>query len=299
MTFKMENFKRAEFYVCLNAHHTEQHYQVPVDTSVQNALKDMLAVTLSKIDELKKNEGFEEFSPAQKYSANDAVFCKMDSEYAEIPRLLLEEKEIPETSHATDDLAQISFYYVIAYDSDENKLLGVRRASQFKGVLKSKLINVVDNTLHLLPEKTFRLDADFDYVADQDMLWALRPAGLEFTGQLTAAVVAMASQASAEVAKRVSFLDLSKLGVYASKHPRAARYLAAVRSRNDLEKISQKYLVAYCANADVELIDKDGKLSPAEGQEILFLEVLDRRVFTAELIEGEKERYEAPNRKNV
>jgi hypothetical protein len=299
MKFKMTNFDRAEFFVCLNAHQGEQHYQVPVDTSVQAALKDMLDATLSQIEELKKSEGFEEFSPVQKYSANDAVYCKMDSAYAEIPRQLLGEKEIPETSHAIDDLAQISFYYVIAYDLDGNKLLGVRRASQFKGVLKSKLLKVVDNTLKLLSDRTFRLDSEFDYIADKDMLWALRPSGLEFTGQLTEAVMAMAVQSSVEISKRVSFLDLHKLGSYASKHPRAARYLAAVRSRSDLEKISQTLLTSYCSNANVGLVEKDGKLSPAEGQEILFLEVLDRRVFTAELIEGEKERYEAPNRRNV
>lgn len=299
MHFNINTINRVEFYVCLNSGKTETHYQVPVDPSVQSALKGMLKSTLEQINKMKESEGEEEFSPAQKYGAREVVYCKLDSEFADVPRQLIEEKEIQETIHALDDLACINFYYVIAYDGENKKLLGVRRATQFKGILKSKLMRVVDNTLRLLQEKAFRLDADFDYIADKDMLWTLRPAGLEFTGQLTGAIKAMAPEASSEIGRRISFLDLEKLGAYAAKHPRAARYLAAVRSRGDLERVSRPLLESYCANAKVELVEADGKLSPSDGHEILFLEILDRRVYTAELIEGQKERYEAPNRRSV
>jgi hypothetical protein len=299
MQFDFEKIVRAEFYVCLSVEGKELHYQVPVDTSVQEALKEMVSATVTRIAECKADDRFEEFSPSQKYGSTDAVFCKLDSEFAEVPRALLAEMQVPETRHALDDLQQISYYYVIAFDEAGTKLLGVRRASQFKGVLKSKLVTIVDNTMKLLPETTFRLDSDFDYLVFDDVLWALRPAGLEFTGKLTEAVKAAAPQSAEEVVKRVPFLDLMALGSYASKHPRAARYLAAVRARADLEDISQELLIQYCANSNIKLVEKDGKHSPAEGYEILFLEVLDRRVFTAELIKGQKERYEAPNRRNV
>ena len=299
MKFDFDKIVRAEFYVCLSVEGKELHYQVPVDASVQEALKEMVTATVTRVVECKDEDRFEEFSPSQKYGATDAVFCRLDSEFAEVPRDLLEEMQVPETRHALDDLQQISYYYVIAFDEAGSKLLGVRRASQFKGVLKSKLVTIIDNTMKLLPETTFRLDADFDYLVFDEMLWALRPAGLEFTGKLTEAVKAAAPQSAEEVVKRISFLNLTALGSYASKHPRAARYLAAVRARTDLEEISQTLLIDYCTNSNVQLVELNGKLSPADGFEILFLEVLDRRIFTAELIEGLKERYEAPNRRNV
>ena len=299
MTFNFEKLSRVEFFVCLSEDGNERHYQVPVDQSVQEALNEMIQSTLTRIVDLKDSEGFEEFSPAQKYGASDAVYCPLDSEFSEVPRLLLEESQIPETRHALDDLRRISYYYVVAFDEDDQKLLGVRRASQFKGILKSKLLTVVDNTMQLLPSAAFRLDADFDYLVFDEMLWALRPSGLEFTGNLTEAVKAAAPASAQEVVRRVPFLDLANLGTYASKHPRAARYLAAVKARDDLEQISQEHLVRYCEESLVTLVSSDGKLAPAEGHEILFLEVLDRRIFTAELIEGQKERYEAPNRRNV
>lgn len=299
MNFQLDSVNKVEFYVCHADEESETHYQVPVALDVQKALTEMLAATQSKLEALQAEEAIEVFSPAQKYGANDAVQCQLNSEYAEVPRTLLAEKNVPTTRHAIDDLKKISYYYIIAFDSAGNNLLGVRRASQFKGVLKARLLNVVDNTLKLSTETTFRLDADFDYIADSETLWALRPSGLEFTGKLTEAVKAAALEASAEVAQRISYLNLSKLGTYASKHPRAARYLAAVRSRDDLELISRKLLESYCANANIGLVSEDGKVSPEDGNEILFLEVLDRRLYITELIEGQKERYEAPNRKNI
>ena len=299
MKFRLDSVQKVEFYVCHANKYSEDHYQVPVGKDVQQALIEMLEETQSKLDALESDESIEIFSPAQKYGTADAVQCRLDSEYAEVPRMLLAEKDIPTTRHAVDDLINISYYYVIAFDIDGNRLLGVRRATQFKGVLKARLLNVVDNTLKLSSKTTFRLDSDFDYIADSEMIWALRPAGLEFTGKLTEAVKAAALEASAEVARRISYLDLGRLGVYASKHPRAARYLAAVKSRDDLELISRGLLESYCENANIALMSENDMLSPKGGNEILFLEVLDRRLYIAELIEGQKERYEAPNRKNV
>lgn len=299
MAFNFSNITRAEFYVCLSDHGSERHYQVPVDQSVQTALKEMVDTTLIRIAECQSNDGFEEFSPAQKYGANDAVFCRLDSDYAAVPRSLLDEAQIPETRHALEDLQLITYYYVIVFDGAGSKALGVRRATHFKGILKSKLFTIVDNTMKLLSDKAFRLDTDFDYMVFDEKLWALRPSGLEFTANLTEAVKAAAKASSEEVQKRIEFLNLSALGDYASQHPRAARYLAAVRSRADLEQLSRRLLIKYCRDSSVELVELNGKLSPAAGHEILFLEVLDRRIFTAELIEGQTERYETPNRRKL
>jgi hypothetical protein len=299
--FDHDNIQHCEFYVSLGKGDSETRYQVPVDTSVQSALKEMFRETIHRINKVREADGFEEYSPAQKYGATDAVHCSLESEFAEMPRLLLTETGIDETSNAISDLKNISYYYVIAVDSANRKMLGVRRASQFKGVLQSKLLHWarVDNSLKLVDVETFRLDSDFDYVAFDEMLWALRPTGLEFTANLTEAVKAAAPTAAAEVMTRVSFLNLESLGTYAAKHPRAARYLAAVRARDDLEEISEPLLTAYCQDSDIDFTVENGKMIPAKGQEILFLEVLDRRIFTAELIPDKKERYEAPNRRDV
>ncbi|MFK5924665.1 MAG: DUF4868 domain-containing protein [Verrucomicrobiota bacterium] len=299
MPFNLSSIDRSEFYVCLTEGNEEKHYQIPIDLEVQNALGEMFIETLLRIRKLQEDEGIEDFSPSQKYGATDAVSCPMDSEFCEAPRHLLEENNIPETKHALDDLIKISYYYAILWDDTGEKALGVRRASQFKGILKSKLLTIVDNSLHLLQDNAFKLDSNFDYIVFDDILWALRPAGLEFTAKLTDAVKAAAPQAAADVATRMSFLNLNKLGEYAAKHPRAARYLAAVRSRNDLELISQDLLIKYCENTNIELQTEEGKISPSTGHELHFLEVLDRRIFTAELIKGEKERYEAPNRRTI
>lgn len=299
--FNHSNINHCEFYVCQGKGDSESHLQVPIDTSVQNALKEMFADTLQHIEKLTAEDGFEEYSPAQKYGATDAVLCELDSEFAQSPRHLLDitQGDVEETSNALSDLKNISYYYVIAVDNQGERMLGVRRASQFKGILKAKLMSFIDNSLKILEEETFRLDNKFDYLVYDEMLFALSPAGLEFTANLTEAVKAAAPVSAQEVMSRTSFLELTKLGEYASKHPRAARYLAAVKARNDLEDISQDLLVSYCSSNGVGFTEDNGKIIPDEGNEILFLEVLDRRIFTAELIPDKKERYEAPNRRGV
>lgn len=298
--FNHDDIHHCEFFVCLGKDESESHFQVPIDMSVQDALKEMFATTLHRINSTREENGFEQYSPAQKYGAKDAVYCEIGSEFAAVPKTLLEQSDIDETSNALSDLRNVSYYYVIAVDGNGKRMLGARRASQFKGVLKAKLIRWgVDNTLKLVDETTFRLDSEFDYIVFDEMLWALHPSGLEFTAKLTDAVKAAAPASASEVMSRIDFLELGKLGEYASKHPRAARYLAAVRARTDLELISQELLVSYCEDNGVSFSVEEGKMVPDEGNEILFLEVLDRRIFTAELIPHQKERYEAPNRRNV
>lgn len=299
MSYNLNDIQRIEFFVCLDNDGQENHYQVPIDTDVQAAICEMFKTTFERFNKKESVGEVEDYSPAQKYGNNDAVRCPLDSGFAKIPSELLAENDIEETSDAINYLESMSYYYAKAFDSNEVAILGVRRATHFKGILKARLLKIVSNTLKMVDDKTFKLDIDFDYLAINDELQIIRPSGLEFTAHLTESVKAAAPAAAAFVSQKIGFLNLDSLGVYSSKHPRAARYLAAVKSRDDLDQTSQHRLIKYCKSADVKLIKENGKYYPDKGYEILFLEVLDRRLFMAELIDGKKERYEAPNRRNV
>jgi hypothetical protein len=74
------------------------------------------------------------------------------------------------------------------------------------------------------------------------------------------------------------------------------RLVAAIKSRPDLVNISKRCLRSECRQAGLKIEQKDGKLVPAEGSEMGFLMLLDRRRYTVTLIERTPETYEAPSR---
>ena len=74
------------------------------------------------------------------------------------------------------------------------------------------------------------------------------------------------------------------------------RLVAAIKSRADLTSISKKHLSSECKKSGIKVTQKDGKLLPAEGSEMAFLNMLDRRRYTVTLISKTPETYEAPSR---
>jgi hypothetical protein len=91
---------------------------------------------------------------------------------------------------------------------------------------------------------------------------------------------------------------MSRITPYATKHPRAARLLAAIHARNDLHLIDKNLLQQACESYGVciEQDEEAASLGPAVGHEYDFLCVIDRRAYTATLIPNQPEKYEAASR---
>jgi len=97
----------------------------------------------------------------------------------------------------------------------------------------------------------------------------------------------------------IPFVDFDVIENYASKHPRAARYLASIRSKNETLNIDSGRLQKLCAITGVEITETDGTLSLEEKQVMGFLEVLDRRRYEIELITDMPEHYRAVSRSKI
>jgi hypothetical protein len=82
----------------------------------------------------------------------------------------------------------------------------------------------------------------------------------------------------------------------------AARYIASITSRSDLEKISKDKLQKYCEACKVNLCQEGTngniKIWPEEKHELMFLKVLDKRLLELDLTD-ETEYFEAANRKQL
>ena len=100
-------------------------------------------------------------------------------------------------------------------------MTALRRATQFKGVLKNRLIRFVTDALKIVEDDIFKLDTDFDLLIDAQRVHILRPSGFEFAGQLQEAIMAAVPKNVTALKIDLGFVNFDVIENYASQHPRA------------------------------------------------------------------------------
>lgn len=213
-------------------------------------------------------------------------------------RELHEAINLPLDTNALRDPSRIFSYFARFTDTKDRRLTVLHRATHFKGVLKSRLIRLVTDVLKIIEDKVFKLDADFDLLIDDEHIHILRPAAFEFAGQLQKAVMDAVPRHIASLQTDLSFVDFGTIQTYATSHPRAARYLASIRTQ-ETRNISLQNLKEICLSTGVEVFEKDGMLHVNEQHVMGFLEVLDRRRYELELVDGQPEQFRAQSRQRI
>lgn len=89
------------------------------------------------------------------------------------------------------------------------------------------------------------MDNDFDFIIQNDLIHILRPSGLEFTAQLQKAIMDAVPANIASIASEIDFVNFDSISQYAQNHPRAARYIASIKSQSEAINISQDKLERY------------------------------------------------------
>jgi hypothetical protein len=145
----------------------------------------------------------------------------------------------------------------------------------------------------------FKLDYDFDYIITNEKIFIHRVSGFESITRLNDVILERAQQNTVSLGVRLPWIDIGQLGEYTRTHMRAARLIASIVSRENLESISIELLRDECRNDGVVLEEINGKISPAEKSEFGFLNVLDRRRYHMMLIPDVDEIYEAPTRHGI
>jgi hypothetical protein len=200
---------------------------------------------------------------------------------------------------ALSDPSKIFCYFARLTDSRGRHLTAVRRATQFKGVLKSRLLRLVTDALKIIEDRVFKLDSDFDLLIDDTNVHMLRPGGFEFVGKLQDAVLAAAPTNVRAIRRDLPFVDFTGIQEYALTHPRAARYLASIHAQKATKNIDKRALKKLCKATGVEVQDADGQITVEKDQVMGFLEVLDRRRYELELVKGSPERFRAASRRKL
>ncbi len=294
LDFDLQSVATTEFGVGCDDGDDQTFSFVAVDGGVQVALREMSQATWTAMQELAKTPT--KYEPSEKYASCEHVYLSLDDDFAKRMRELHKANNLSTDANTLGKPSEVFCYFARFTDRQGRRLTALRRATQFKGVLKSRLIRLVSDALKLVEDGVCKLDADFDLLIDAHNLHILRPSGFEFAGELQQAVLAAVSKNIEAIKQDLKFVDFSAIEEYASQHPRAARYLASIRAQKETKDIDRNALKKHCKKTGVEIEESKGKIIVGGDHVMGFLEVVDRRRYEVELVKGEPERFKAASR---
>ncbi len=297
MSFHYENIVNVEFGVCRGRLNVGTSTLVPVDAGVQVLLRDMVGSTRTGLGLDTEAPRIEAYEPSEQHDPERKLALPLTSPLATTMGTFYNVANRPLDAHAMAAPGGISAYFCVLHDQDGNKLVAIRRATQFKAVLSARLIRFVDDSLKALPDDIFKLDSDFDVLVADNTVYINRVASFEFLAEIDEQVQAAAVENTAQLGQTLPFIDFAGVSGYVADHKRAARVVAALRAREDLPATSPKNLKRECRRSGVHVRMVDGRIMPEPGHELGFLQMLDRRRYALSLVSGRWEQYEAASRK--
>jgi Domain of unknown function (DUF4868) len=297
LKFDLTDVDTTEFGVGKEDGQGQEFIAMTVDADVQTALREMAASTWDAMQANAKAP--EKYDPSEKHASIEHLFLPLGDGMARAMRNLHEAANLPVNAAALKNPASVFCYFARMIDKSGEHLTALRRATQFKGSLKSRFIRIDTNALKLVHDRVFRLDQDFDLLIDSANIHILRPSSFEFAGQLQGAIMAAVPDNIAIVQRELAFVEFSGIEAYARKHPRAARYLASIRSQEQCKNVEKRALKALCKRTGVKFSEVQGKLVIADDDVMGFLEVVDRRRYEVTLVKGSPERFKAASRQPI
>lgn len=297
----LDDFQNIEFGIALFMDNEESFIRIPVDNTVKESLVDMRKEFYSQYDN--GEEEPETFLPSEKYASTERLKVNLTEDYLESIRDLYQNTNLPVSNLSLADVAEnIGYYFAVFHNNNGNRELAIKRPSQFKGLLKkkNKLIRWADDTLKVISDNVFKLDHDFDFIVESDeRINILHPSGFIFISDMEEQILQSAAASAAELADRIPSVNFAALTEYISKSKRAAKLVASIKSRPDLERTANDKLRYLCNALRIEIKEEEGKIYPIEDHILNFLYVLDRRQYDIDITDLPPEIYVASSRKQV
>lgn len=297
LEFDLTAVATVEFGIGLGTEAEEGLVLLPVDGGVQNALKEMATETWNQMQSITDDPS--RYDPSEKHSSTDYLVIPTSDDLVPRLREVHRAVNLPSSSSALSHPEKVSYYCARLKDTRGRRITAMRRATQFKGVLRSRLITLSSDTMRMIEDKIFKLDQDFDLLIDAHTIHILRPSGFESLGGLTEAILACVPKNITSLKADLPFAVLDGVEKYALQHPRAARYLASICTSQRVSGINITALAALCKDTGVAIQNDGSNISIDGGHELGFLEVLDRRRYEVELIKGQPEKYRAASRSKL
>lgn len=277
---------------------------LPVDPEVQGELSEMALTTNKEAIRRAQILGTVPFyDPSEKHSPGDYVQQDLHSGGGSLVRDLHTASNLPSDTEGLQELENVFSYFARFEDSESNRMTFIKRASQFKSLRNRKLLEsnltdtrLIGDQLKLVSTPVVALDSDFDLVVKDSTIHILSPSSFESIARMREEILKAVPANIGIVSKDIPFVRWGTIEQYTKSRPKAARFLASIKSQGFSEGVSKAALKRACERFGVALSDECGQIEVDPASIMDFLGVLDRRIFEIELVEGDPEFYKAPSR---
>ncbi|MFM2041968.1 MAG: hypothetical protein RLY86_544 [Pseudomonadota bacterium] len=297
--FNFESITDVGFHIVVQESDGLRPYRVPSSAQVRDLFRDTLLETRRTL--VPEGGVWSEFDPSEKYSSKDPIRISASSDFAVSFYEIYSAQNFPPKDNIASVVEDIVYYFVVFRDASQNKIVGMRKATQLRALAKAKdrTIAIGLAGLEVIDKPIFKVDIDFDLVITPDFVYILRPEGFILLGDVERAVRSSAIASVDKLQDSSSFLDLSKLKGIADRH-NAARLIAAIKTRNDIHTLNKEKFENLASRVNVPLIvGDDGRLGPHPDRMMDFLKLLDYRRYFLDIRDGDPDVYEAASRKQV
>ncbi len=295
----IEDFRNIEFGICTIIEGQQAIVRIPIDDSVRTMLYEMHEEFYNTYFAIEGEP--EQYQASEKYGATEKLIIPLNNEHLSSLRELYNQNNIPIANIALGEIANsITYYFAIFRHRNGAKQIAIKRPSQFKGLLRKKLIHLIDDTLQVLPDNIFKLDNDFDFIIHENNIDILHPTGFNFIANIEDEILRSAADATRQLSVRIQFVNFNYLADFVGHSKTASKLIASIKSRDDLERTSQEKLIEKCTRIGVVVREENGQLIPDEAHIVRFLEILDRRGYDFDILDDDvPEIYVAASRKRV
>lgn len=292
-------FSNIEFGICVENNNENLLSLIPIDQSVKTVLSNMHEAFYNTYNSISGD--VKTFEASEKYADKEKLVISLDCAYLVRFRQLFTSALSPTTISPSEQVKFIVYYFAIFHFNNGNKCIGVKRPAQFKSLLKKRnaLMRWVDDTLIAIPDDVFKLDNDFDFIIHSNQIEILRPTSFALLAEMDDQLLSAAVTNTIKLQEQMTFIkfdDVISNFVNNYKSKTAAKLIASICCRDDLNRTIKDKLVEHCRSLGVILTHQDNAIQPVENHVIDFLRILDRREYNIDLTDSAAEIYVAPSR---
>lgn len=277
---------------------SSKHF-IPTTPETKTAMIEVLSETLRIFDDIEGD--WEPFDVSEDYGSPRRIYVERNSDLFRELSDIFDMGALDALANVDDHAADIDYYFCEFYDDQNRKIVGIKKATQFKATLaaRNKLVRLVDDTLQLIEEKVLKIDPVFDALITDRFIFVLKPRAVDYIADIVSQVAGAAAEKVQTIHDAIAFLDLARIKDKIAKHPKMARIAASVAAREDLGRFQRDRIVALANQHGIVFKEVDGRLQCRVTDETKLLEILDARRYHLDLTDEGGDAYRASARQRV
>jgi hypothetical protein len=272
---------------------------IPTDRGTKAVLTDVLNATVGAFNRI--DGDWQAYDISEDYGEPRRIFAARDAEHFGDVSAIFDIGALNDLANLDDHIRDIDYYFCEFRDATNVKIVGVKKAVQFKTTLaaRNKLARLVNDTLQIIEENVVKIDPLFDALITDQNIYILKPRAVEYIADMVTHVAGAATEKVRHIHDNIAFLDLSRIEEKISSHPKMARMAASIAARDDLGEFQQEKIVSLATQHGIVFKEVDGRLQCRVADEAKLLEILDARRYHLDLANDGGDPYRASARQRV